>query len=221
MSTIIVYVHGLWFTGLEATYLRRELARELLAEDRNFPYHSMSATISESAAELGEFVAACCAGENGAADTLHLVGHSMGGLVILKLCENPPPLPPGRILLLGPPAQGSRAALGLARLPFGRNLLGRGIEEAVLDAAARGCATPRRWHGPRELGIIAGDTAFGLGGLVAQFDGPNDGVVLVEETRLAGASDHLVLPVNHAGMLFSLEVVRQGAEFLRAGKFVR
>ena len=221
MSAIVVYVHGLWLTGVEALYLRRELAHELHAEDRNFRYRSMSAAIGHSASELGKFLEAECERRDRPVGTLHLVGHSMGGLVILKLFENPPTLPPGRILLLGPPIQGSRAARGLARLPFGRSLLGLANEEAAFDATACAPAPPKRWDGPRQLGIIAGESAFGLARLVTQFDGPNDGVVEVEETRLAGAADHLTMPVHHSGMLFSREVVRQGAEFLRTGKFAR
>ncbi len=221
MSAIVVYVHGLWLTGVEALYLRRELARELHAEDLNFRYSSMAGTIGQSAAELGKFLAAACERRGRTVGTMHLVGHSMGGLVILKLFENPPPLPPGRILLLGPPIQGSRAARGLAQLPFGRNLLGRAYDDAAFDAAQCAPAPPRRWGGARQLGIIAGESAFGLAHLVTRFDGPNDGVVEVEETRLEGAADHLTLAAHHSGLLFSREVVRQGAEFLRTGKFAR
>jgi hypothetical protein len=50
---------------------------------------------------------------------------------------------------------------------------------------------------------------------------PSDGVVTVEETRLPGLSDHLVLPVSHSGMLISQEVARQTAAFLRDGRFER
>ncbi len=82
-------------------------------------------------AALGAFLGAT------RADTLHLVGHSLGGLVILKLFERGggADLPPGRIVLLGPPLRGSRAARNLARLPFGKTILGRGIQEEALAAA--------------------------------------------------------------------------------------
>lgn len=215
MKTLIVFVHGLWFTGHEAILLRRRLAASLGAEECNFPYHSVAATISETAAALAAFLARL------RADSVHLVGHSMGGLVILRLFEQPLALAPGRIVLLGPPIQGSGAAQGFARLPFGRRLLGRGIEEAVLDAAARRAIEPRRWPGTRDIGIIAGRAGFGPGQLVARFGAPHDGTVLVEETRLPGATDHIVLDAHHAGLLFSRAVARQAAAFLTQGRFER
>jgi len=210
-TRIVVFVHGLWLSGHEGFWLGHRLDRQLGATHRRFTYRSVAASISESAAALGEYLAAL------RADTVDLVGHSMGGLVILKLFERPPALPAGRIVLLGPPLHGSRAAAGFARLPFGKALLGRGIAEAVLPAAA----WPRAWSGAREVGVIAGRAAFGLGRLVARLDTPNDGVVAVEETRLAGARDEIVLEVQHAGMLFSRAVAAQTAAFLEHGRFLR
>jgi pimeloyl-ACP methyl ester carboxylesterase len=166
-------------------------------------------TITANAAALGRFLGTI------QCDTLHLVGHSMGGVIIYNLFQKPVPLPPGRILLLGSPLQGSETARALASLPFGKAILGRGIAEQQLDSSHR------RWEGARELGIIAGSTSFGLGHLVKMFDSANDGTVLVEETRLDGASDHIVLAVTHTGLLLSEEVARQGAQFLLHGRFAR
>ncbi|MFI4891415.1 MAG: esterase/lipase family protein [Steroidobacterales bacterium] len=209
LKTVVVYVHGLWFSGYEAVLLRPRLAHALDAELRVFAYHSVTETITANAAALGQYLATI------RCDTLHLVGHSMGGVIIFNLFQKPVELAPGRILLLGSPLQGSEAARALARLPFGDAMLGRGIAEQVLNAPSR------HWDGARDLGIIAGSASFGLGHLVKRFDAPNDGTVFVEETRLDGARDHLVLPVTHAGLLLSPEVARQGAEFLLRGRFAR
>jgi len=214
VATAIVYVHGLWFSGREAAWLRHQLARELDAEDRAFSYPSVSATVADSAAALGRFLAAM------ATDTVHLVGHSLGGLVILQLFEDSaagaaPQLPAGRVVLMGSPLHGSRAAQALARLPFGRSIMGRGVEEELLEDH------PRHWSGARALGVIAGDLSFGLGRLLGPLAGPNDGTVMVEETLLEGATDQLVLRVSHSSMLFSAAVARQAAAFLRDGKFMR
>src|SRR5271169_2281737 len=93
VSTLVVYVHGLWLTGNEAGILLRRLARELNAKTRAFSYPSMTSNISDSAQALGKFLT------QQRAETLHLVGHSLGGLVILKLFESGKgaQLPPGRI----------------------------------------------------------------------------------------------------------------------------
>ena len=51
------------------------------------------------------------------------------------------------------------------------------------------------------------------------FDGPHDGTVSVAETRVPGLADHVVVRASHSGLLFSDEVVRQVAGFLRGDGF--
>jgi hypothetical protein len=79
----------------------------------------------------------------------------------------------------------------------------------------------RRWSCERDLGVIAGDLGVGLGRLLGRMDAPSDGTVLVEETDLPGATAQLRLPVSHTGLVFSAEVARQAAAFLRDGRFER
>lgn len=147
---------------------------------------------------------------------LHFVGHSLGGLVILRALEVTDDLPPGRAVLLGTPSQGSKAAQGVARVvPFGRAILG-----AAVNAECINCA-PREWRGHREIGVIAGSMRLGLGRLFADLNADHDGTVLVEETKLPGAKDHIVLSISHTGMLFSTEVAEQARCFLRSGMFRR
>jgi pimeloyl-ACP methyl ester carboxylesterase len=211
VSTIVVYVHGLWLSGNEAGILLRRLARQLNAKTRAFSYASMTSSISYSARALATFL------KEQRVDTLHLVGHSLGGLVILKLFENGEDarLPPGRIVLLGSPLNGSRAAQNLARLPFGRKIMGRGVREDLLTESQR------RWSGQRELGVIAGSVGIGLGRLVGVHGAPSDGTIFVEETRLPGISEHLVLRVSHTALPYSSTVARQTAAFLSDGNFMR
>jgi pimeloyl-ACP methyl ester carboxylesterase len=212
VSTVIVYVHGLWVTGREAFWLRRRLEQDLEAKTLTFPYPSVTTDATSNARALTKFLAAL------GAETLHLVGHSLGGLVILKLFEEgadaPARLPPGRIVLLGSPLRGSRAARNLARLPFGKKIMGLGATELL-------AARARRWNGARDLGVIAGDLGFGLGRLVGTLGGASDGTILVEETELDGAADRVVLRVSHTGMLFSAAVARAAGAFLSTGRFSR
>ena len=179
------------------------------AETRAFVYASVKSSVSVNAEALGKFLSAL------RPDTLHLVGHSLGGLVILKLFESGAAdgLPPGRIVFLGSPLNGSRAAVNLARLPFGQTLLGRGVREELLSPRER------RWRGQRDLGVIAGSLSLGLGKIVGARGAPNDGTIFVDETQLPGISQHLVMPVSHTGLPFSKSVARQAAAFLRSGKF--
>ncbi len=209
MHSVVVYVHGLWLQGHEGAWLRRRLGEELGAETRAFRYPSVRADTTENAAALARYLAQI------RADELHLVGHSLGGVVILTMFElmAQPVLPAGRIVLLGSPVRGSSAAQRLARMPFGKTILGLTAKEALLGTRER------RWAGARDLGIIAGDLALGLGRLTGRMGGPNDGTVLVEETRVPGSVQELRLRVSHSAMPFAKIVARQTAAFLRNGRF--
>jgi pimeloyl-ACP methyl ester carboxylesterase len=218
VSTVIVYVHGLWLNGWEATWLRWRLSRQLGCITCLFHYASVLADVTANVRALGGYLAKM------QSDTVHLVGHSMGGVLILDffehglspngLLENGRPLAPGRIVLLGSPVRGCRAAQRFAKWPFGREIMGA--------TAARFLLSPPGWcwNGARDLGIIAGDMPLGLGRLVGQIDAPSDGTVSVDETRLEGAKEHLTLPVTHSGMVLSAAVARQTAAFLRDGRFM-
>lgn len=202
----VVLVHGLWMTGHESVVLRRRLA-QLGFEVHQFSYRSVHADMAENARQLHEFA------EGIDGDQLHFVGHSLGGIVILQLLAEYPRQRAGRVVLLGSPLQGSEVAQRLATWPFGERILGKSIAEAVL-------ARPEReWDGSRELGIIAGNKAVGMGRIVKSLKGPNDGTVMVAETKLPGANAHRVLPVAHTTLLFSSAVADHTAHFLREGRF--
>jgi pimeloyl-ACP methyl ester carboxylesterase len=207
--TALVFVHGLWLTGIESTLLLQRLGAELQCETHYFHYPSVSASMNEILGELRAFL------RRFKVDTLHLVGHSLGGIVVLRLLEGDRDIPAGRAVLLGSPLKGSRAAQGVARWPIGAAILGRNIEAEVLQPVQR------RWDGRRDLGVIAGDLSLGLGRLFGMLKEPNDGTVCVSETQLEGATDHIVLPISHTGMLFSGEVAQQTAQFLAHGRFTR
>ena len=217
MRTVVVYVHGLWLKGGESFLLRRRLSRALKAESRVFPYPSVRAGVTDNAVALGRYLQAI------KTDSLHLVAHSMGGLVILKLFElslvpqGPlagvaQGLPPGRIVLTGSPVRGSRSAERLVRLPLGRTLLGSAAEALLVRGEPR-------WPGGRDLGVIAGDQPVGLGRLLGRMGAPNDGTVWLDETDLPGAAEQLRVRVSHSGMVYSAEVARQVAAFLKDGRF--
>ena len=217
MITRVVYVHGLWLNGWESALLRRRLSGRMGCETSAFSYSSVGAGAAANARALGQFL------ERISADTLHLVAHSLGGLVVLELFESVlsaegrfpggRPLPPGRIVLLGSPVQGSSAAQNLARLPFGRSIMGLTANQVLVAPRTR------RWNGARDLGVIAGNLPLGLGRLVGPLPGPNDGTVMIEETRLPGAAQPLTLRTSHSALVYSGEVARQAAAFLREGRF--
>jgi pimeloyl-ACP methyl ester carboxylesterase len=208
-APVVVYVHGLWLTGHEGFLLQRRMEQAHGFEWKHFPYASTLLRMDEIADALHEFIVAL-----GQPTTLHFIGHSLGGLVIMRCLERHPLATPGRVVFLGTPSLASKAATEFARFPFGPMMLG---EAAVAELIT---SHQREWRYPeRELGIIAGDQSISLARLVVDFDEPNDGAVAVSETRLPGAKEHIVLPVTHTGMVLSQQVAQEAGQFLATGHF--
>lgn len=204
-SLPVIVVHGLWVHGLVMTCLTRRMINDGF-EARTWSYPSMRLTLAENA----ERFARHCLDRGWT--QLHIVAHSMGGLVALRMLERHPQIRCERLLLLGTPYTGSASAQRLARFPGGKLLLGRSIRQWLDE--------PRPLLRARQAGVIAGTRGFGLGAMIgAKLAGAHDGVVSVEETAVPGATGRLLVRVGHTEMLFSAEVARQCCAFLRDGRF--
>jgi pimeloyl-ACP methyl ester carboxylesterase len=201
----VVLVHGIWLTGLSCVPLRSRL-RSAGFDVRLFSYPSLALTPAQSAARLRQGL------RHVEGDVVHLVGHSLGGVVLMHLLAGRPPERPGRVVLLGSPVRGSAVARVLAARVLSRSILGRSTERGLLgDAPA--------WGGGRDLGVVAGTMPVGLGRAVCDLPEPHDGTVAVAETEVDGATDRWLVPVSHTGLLFSPVVARGVAAFLHAGRF--
>lgn len=201
----VVLVHGLWLVG----WTLRPLAHYLDKAGYRTATESYD-SIARSPEANAEAVAKAARALN--CDTVHFVGHSLGGLVTIAALESHPDLPPGRVVMLGTPLQGSAAARSFAHLPGGHWLLGE--SQRILHEGLQ-VSLPNR-----EIGMIAGRLPLGLGGVMTRLDGPHDGTVSVSETRHPDLADHLVLPVSHMSMLLSHKVNEEVVHFLAEGRFV-
>jgi pimeloyl-ACP methyl ester carboxylesterase len=204
----IIYVHGLFMNGADGLVLRRRVARDFQMKTHGFHYPSVSGVMADFTARLAERIRSLNA------ERVHLVGHSLGGIVIYRTLERYTDLPPGRVVFLGTPAVMSRAAQAAhARLRWAAKLLGACVADELLTDRGR------RWVIDRDLGIIAGTRRVGLGQFFAHLDGDNDGTVSVNETRLPGATAFITQPVSHMGLLMSARVAKETGNFLRDGRF--
>ena len=209
----VVCVHGFWSHGTGMYLIKRRLQREFGFRAHLFSYRSVHGTLDTNAAALARFI------EKLDVARVHIVGHSLGGVLALRLLANAMIALPGRVVCLGSPLTGSRAAEFLSEQEWAENIMGRSLHAGVVEAAANEWAS--HVCEQREIGVIAGNVPLGFGRLVANFDEDNDGTVAVSETRLEGATDHLVLPVSHKGMLVSSDVADQAGAFLKRGEFLR
>jgi pimeloyl-ACP methyl ester carboxylesterase len=209
MTDHVILLHGLWMRGFALLMLHRRMMEAGFRVHR-FDYMSVAAP-QERILERLEARVHELAQE---AETVHLVGHSLGGLLALQVCTEDLQLPRGRVVCLGSPLKGSAAARRFAGMGRGGEVL-LGHNRELLEYGFE------RWNGSREVGVVAGRLPLGLGAVLGQFGGDNDGTVAVDETCLPGIADHCVIETNHTGLLFSQEAARQVTQFLQQGRFDR
>ncbi len=126
----VVLVHGLWMTGREMRVLGGRLEESGFLV-RYFRYRSWRGGLAQAASDLRCFVDATDG------EQVHLLGHSLGGVVIAKMLEEASPSRPGRVAMLGSPMGGSAAARILSGSRIGRWLVGGVIREGIVEHAPK------------------------------------------------------------------------------------
>ena len=208
----IVLLHGVWSHGAALTLLKRHLEKEYGFEVHVFNYRSLQRTLDENADALATFIL-----DNGLIDC-HLVGHSLGGVILLRMLASGKAPIKGRVVCMGSPLRGSRAADVLDTTDWGDAVLGKSVSSGVVKNTASEWA--HDVCDEYDVGSIAGDAPYGVGQFFARFEGANDGTVAVAETHLDGQKDHIVLPTSHKGLVFTRAPADQAAAFLKRGEFL-
>ena len=200
-------MHGLWMNGMEMALLRRRVAR-CGFDIYQFRYPSLRKSPRENAIALNTFL------QTVPAEVIHLVAHSLGGIIVLHLFDAFPQQKPGRVVMISTPIRGSGIAKQLYRSPLWRRFLGRSIEGGLLGDAPR-------WRSDRELGMLAGTKGLGMGLVVTRgkLEKPNDGTVALSSTCSSGLKAHKAVPYSHIGILFASPVARAVCRFLQHGSF--
>ncbi|WP_407279168.1 alpha/beta fold hydrolase [Aromatoleum evansii] len=200
----VVLVHGLWMHGLVFGLLRRRLQRSGFVTHA-WSYPSVRQGLAANADAFSRFLATL------PGRSIHLVGHSLGGIILASALARHPDPRVRRCVLMGPPWTGSRSATGLLRVPGMSALIGRSLHDWL--------TAPRPALPGVDIGVISGSRPLGLAGLLVGLPRPHDGIVTVDETRVAGARDAVTLHVSHMEMLLSARCADQVLSFLRAGRF--
>jgi triacylglycerol lipase len=208
----VVLLHGMCRTASSMRPMQRAL-EEAGFEVLNIGYPSRTATIEE----LSESVVGPLfdGQEDSSAGRIHFVTHSLGGILVRQYAANHPEARIGNVVMLAPPNRGSEVVdrigpwrvFSLINGPAGRQL-GTGVD-----------SVPNRL-GPANFnaGVIAGRyTINWINSLM--IEGPDDGKVSVERTKLEGMADHLVVAATHPMIMRNREAIAQTIEFLRHGKF--
>lgn len=218
----VILIHGLH----QAPFIMRPMAKKLQAkgfDTHQYSYRSMRDGLNTNSQRLNAWLKA----NHDPQQPIDLVGHSLGGLIIRDFVYRYPQWQIGNCVTLGTPHNGSICAdyiWGLAPVIVGKSYLD------ALD----GTVAPL--PDDISLGVIAGNKSQGLGQFFLQYHNrklkkenssllekyhAHDGTVYVEETKLITASDHLIMPVSHTGMLVDKDVAQQTSYFLQNGQFKR
>lgn len=147
--------------------------------------------------------------------TIHFVTHSLGGIIVRQIVNAHPSINIGKVVMLSPPNQGSEVVdkLGTWGLfewingPAGKQL---GTADDTLPNQLGSASF--------ELGVITGNRSINLI-LSTLIPGPDDGKVSIENAKLEGMQDFLVVPQAHPFIMRNSVVQNQTLNFLKDGHF--
>lgn len=171
-----------------------------------FSYDFLNNSPAENARDLY-----CRIGELGAR-RVNLVGHSLGGIVILHLLEQFQDVAVNKVVLVGSPVKGSYVAKRVHANRVLRPLLGKSANGGLLEGAPQ-------FKGDRPLGIITGSGSIGLLAVLYPAGDDSDGVVRDSETMIENATDRICIKSSHSAMIFSGKCADLVANFLNLGRF--
>ena len=207
----VVLLHGLVRTSRSMRPIDKFLKREGFSVF-NLNYPSRKKSIEE----LSKFVREQIQSNEEKGIKLDFVTHSMGG-IILRYIMKVDPLPNlGRVVMLGPPNQGSEVVDRLSKLKIFKLM---GPASLQLGTSSDGFVNTLG-KVDFDLGIIAGNRSINpfLSFLIP---GPDDGKVSVERAKVKGMNDFLVVPSSHSFFMSNLKVQKEILFYFKNGNFLK
>ncbi len=172
----------------------------------NFPYSASRNSIDGLGEQLCAFIR-----ENIKTGHYHLVAHSLGNVILRAAFRFGYPPGLGRIVMLAPPNEPADLARALQDNQIYQWFMGASGQQLASEAFYAQLPVP-----DVPFGIIAGDR--GQSFILKQ---PNDGVITVENTKLEGMTDWVVVPQSHNFIMNSRVVADLCISFIETGAFNR
>jgi len=205
LNETVVLVHGMGRTRVSMSLLktRLEKARYTVV---NFPYSPHNESLDTITDNLQKFVQ-----DNVQTKQYHLIGHSLGNIIIRNAFKHSLKPGLGRIVMLAPPNNPAYLAGLLKENRLYRWFSGDSGQKLSSPEFYATLPVPTV-----EFGVIAGDRGQKL-----TFEEPNDGIVTVESTKLCGMKDWILLHHTHTFMMNSGDTAEQCVHFLQTGNFIK
>ncbi len=146
---------------------------------------------------------------------IHFVTHSLGSILVRSYFKNHEGNRAGRVVMLGPPNQGSEVVDRLGSWALFRKINGpAGLELGTGLHSAPSKLGPVNF----ELGVIAGNRSINwINSLMIV--GANDGKVSVERTKVAGMKSHITIPCAHPFLMTNRTAIAEAIHFLQTASF--
>ncbi len=199
----VVILHGMGRTRASMAVLAARFQAAGF-ETLSFPYGTAASTLEETSAALAVYLE-----KRVKTERYHFVAHSLGNIIIRNALRGKLRPGLGRIVMLAPPNQPARLAKLLKENPVFRWRTGDSGQKLSEEEFYKTLPTP-----PVEFGVIAGDKGQKL-----TFEGPNDGIVEVEGTKLAGMKDFVLVHHTHTFMMNAKDTFSLCRRFLESGSF--
>ena len=206
----VVLLHGLARTSNSMNKMAKHLSDQGY-KVVNIDYPSRKYELSE----LAKIVRKETISKTTGADKIHFVTHSMGGIIV-RFIQKHDPLPNlGRVVMLSPPNQGSEVVDFFSDLWFFESINGPAGKQLGTGKNSI-CRTLGKVN--FELGIITGDKSINW---INSFiiPGKDDGKVSIENAKVEGMADFLIVHVSHPFIMNDKTVMTECVHFLQNGHF--
>ena len=210
VHSCVVLLHGLARSPASMQPVANRLEKEGY-KVVNQGYESTEYSIEELAVSAVEAALDDCARD----EPVHFVTHSMGGILLRRYAFEKGPERIGRVVMLGPPNQGSETVDRLGEFWIFNAV--NGPAGSQLGTAADSMPNSL---GPVEfeLGVIAGTASFNP--LFSYWlAGDDDGKVAVERAKVDGMAAFRTIPNTHTFMMGADLALDETVYFLETGEF--
>lgn len=209
-ASCVILLHGLARTNSAMEPLENALKEEGFLPinegypSREYPIEQLAEIAIRPALEK------CPKGEK-----VNFVTHSLGGILVRQYLSRHDVANLNRVVMLGPPNQGSEVVDELRDVPGFHFING----DAGMQLGTDELSIPSTLGKANfDVGIIAGTSSINwiLSSLIP---GTDDGKVSIESTKLDGMNDHIEMPVTHPFMMKNDRVIAQVVNYLKNGSF--